>query len=174
MSKGVLLLLQWRKKHRDSLRSFSERESDVRVKQTGRSCTACRDDRCILLALFLLPAVGPEDIEEFSHGAFQENAEVSLFPTALFYLQYHLSNTDFQETSFCEFRECFSKNQGTKALQTSCQEAQSLLLLCRLEAAASDVLQCLQALFPTAVWDGVTLSKWDSVLDGSSPCSPIS
>ena len=53
----------------------------MRVKQTGRSCTARRDDPCILLALFLLPAVGPGDVEELSRGAFQENAEVSLlFP----------------------------------------------------------------------------------------------
>lgn len=46
------------------------------------------------------------------------------------------------------------KNRELRLYGTSRQEAQSLLLLCRLEAAASNVLQCLQPLFPAAVLGG--------------------
>lgn len=149
----------------------------MRVKQTGRSCTAWRDDRCILLALFLLPAVRPEDVEELSSGAFQENAEVSLFPTAFLLSSIYivtLATHISRKPVSVNLGSVSPKTRELRPYSTSCQEAQSLLLLCRLEAAASDVLQCLQPPFPAAVWDGITLSNWDSVLDGSSPCSPFS
>lgn len=161
ISKMVLPLLQWRRKHRDSSRSFSKQGSGVRVRQTGRSCRAQRDDPCIMLAVFLPLAVGPGCPEELSHGGFHETTEVSfLFP---------LHFCSLLTLVTCTSRKPGSGNLGrvspvTRALKpsnTSCQEVWSLHLLCSLGAAASDVLQ---PLLPAAVWEGLRLSSGDSAL----------
>lgn len=164
ISKVVLPLLQWRRKHRDSSRSFSKQGSGVRVRQTGRSCRAQRADPCIMLAVFLPPAVGPGDLEELSHGGFHETAEVSfLFPLHFCSLLSLVTHTSRKPVSV-NFWRVSSITRALKPSSTSCQEVWSLHLLDRLGAAASDVLQCLQPLLPAAVWEGLRLSSWDSAL----------
>lgn len=150
----------------------------MRAKQTGRSCRAWRADPCIMLAVFLPPAVGPGDLEELSHGGFHETAEVSLILSHCILLTSVLSDMPFQEPLYVSLRRVSPITGVLKPSSTSCQEVWSLCLLCRLGSTASAVLQCptsapCSSLGRAQTFQlGLCFGMASCFLDGSSPRFP--